>query len=168
MTQEDKELLLKDLCARLPYGVRGLRDYTDKVATLHSIIPNCKRPNDTTGFIELEFNDSDCCLIQAFKPYLRPMSSMTEEELKDFVRLKYKDNKVWEIVDFLKMKHDTINVLCKNKNNGDKWIFQESRWTPLETWWGIDWLNKYHFDYRGLVPLGIAIAVTEENNPYKR
>ena len=31
----------------------------------------------------------------------------------------------------------------------------------------IDWLNKHHFDYRGLIPLGLAIEVTEENNPYK-
>ena len=51
MTEEDKKLLLTDLCSRLPYGIKGLRDYTDKVATLHFIIPNCKRPNDTTARI---------------------------------------------------------------------------------------------------------------------
>ena len=32
---------------------------------------------------------------------------------------------------------------------------------------GVDWLNNHHFDYRGLIKKGLAIEVTEENNPYK-
>ena len=30
----------------------------------------------------------------------------------------------------------------------------------------LDWLNSKHFDYRGLILKGLAIAVTEDNNPY--
>ena len=61
------------------------------------------------------------------KPYLRPMSSMTDEENK-------KLDEIW-------IKH-TIEE-------------------------GADYLNSIHVDYRGLIEKGLAIAVTEENNPYK-
>lgn len=66
MTQEDKQLLLKDLCARLPYGV--------KVKANNSVIV-LDSPNLFTFQTHLEI---------IFKPYLRPMSSMTEEEKEDF------------------------------------------------------------------------------------
>ena len=140
MTEEDKDLLFKDLCARLPYGVKGLRDYTDKVATLHFIIPNCKRPNDTTGFIELEFNDLDCCPIQEFKPYLRPLSSMTEEEENEFISL------------------NAVPSPCTLPNHTRMSWYSNATMT--------DWLNAHHFDFRGLIEKGLAIEVTEENNPY--
>lgn len=73
MTQEDKDLLLKDLCARLPYGV--LVHYCNKSHTLY-----------TNEFILnerllLEFRTPDCCV--ELKPYLRSMSDMTEEEKKE-------------------------------------------------------------------------------------
>ena len=64
MEQKDKELLLKDLCARLPYGVivnyNGIDDYTLSIKLL------------STHYVE------------KMKPYLRPMSSMTEEEKKEY------------------------------------------------------------------------------------
>ena len=131
MTKEEKELLLKDLCCRIPYGVKGLRDYTDKVATLHFITPDCKLFDDITSFIELEFNDLDSCPIQIFKPYLRSLSSMTEEEKDEYI----------ELFEGLPYSPDPVGLL--------------------------DWLNAHHFDYRGLIEKGLAIAVTEENNPYK-
>jgi hypothetical protein len=79
MTQENKELLLKDLCTRLPYGVQCSCTWSHEV------------PNGTTGCIqelstflieEIEIMDNPeyDCQICEIKPYLRPMSSMTEEE----------------------------------------------------------------------------------------
>jgi len=79
MTQEDKELILKDLSARLPYGVQCSCTWSHEV------------PNGTTGCIqelstflieEIEIMDNPeyDCQICEIKPYLRPMSSMTEEE----------------------------------------------------------------------------------------
>ena len=77
MTQEDKELLLKDLCARLPYYPRvkvWLKDGTTE-----------------EGALDLEHNYGDV-LRDAFyynnivkiKPYLFPFSSMTEEQKKEY------------------------------------------------------------------------------------
>ena len=117
MTQEDKELLLKDLCGRLPYGVIGL---------IHNV--NCDDYN-----ISIVGGDIDLFSHQfiTIKPYLRPMSSMTEEE-----KLMYEG---------LMIGTDNVSYM-------------------LDV---IDWLNSNHFDYRGLIEKGLAIAVTEENNPYK-
>ena len=70
MTQEEKELLLKDLCGRLPYGVMGL---------IHNV--NCDDYN-----ISIVGGDIDLFSRHfiSIKPYLRPMSSMTEEEKIDY------------------------------------------------------------------------------------
>ena len=76
MTPEEKDLLLKDLCARLPYGVKIIQGGV-VIETLHSI---CK-----VGYNEFIINPTSYDMyngfsIEAVKPYLRPMSSMTEEE----------------------------------------------------------------------------------------
>ena len=70
MKQEDKELLLKDLCARLPYGFL-IHRYSDNVDIEINTI------DDFSHFLEYSNNEK-------FKPYLRSMSSMTEEEIKEF------------------------------------------------------------------------------------
>ncbi len=114
MTQEDKELLLKDLCARLPYGVAVELD--EKF-----------RFNKGTRPLVKELLDLYC--VEGMKPYLRPMSSMTEEEK---------------------------NIYEYNKNSNVEVVRIAL----------FNWLNAHHFDYRGLIDKGLAIAVTEENNPY--
>ena len=72
MTQEDKELLLKDLCARLPYGVKI--QVNDKTETVEGI-------NILDSIVE--FGTYMACDIDEVKPYLFPMSSMTEEQKKE-------------------------------------------------------------------------------------
>ena len=124
MTQEDKNLLLKDLCARLPYGVMiqipelfyPQRKVIEKLVTIDDL---------------WHFNDSGI-YIENVKPYLRPMSSMTGEEKEEY-------HKLCDI--YYGIYFDSIN--------------------------SIDWLNAHHFDYRRLIPKGLAIEVTEENNPYE-
>ena len=135
MTQENKELLLKDLSARLPYGVKGVRPYTDKIATLHFIIPKCKIPNDGSTFIELEFDDLDCCPIDEFKPYLRPMSSMTEEERNEYFHTKMQECERVALAEVY--RPEAISIV-------------------------FDWLNAHHFDYRGLIEKGLALEATED------
>lgn len=71
MTQEDKELLLKDLCARLPYRVKVYAG-EDLAMTLKQI--------DYKGFCESWENEDFKCHSRWMLPYLRPMSSMTEGE----------------------------------------------------------------------------------------
>ena len=102
MTQEDKELLLKDLCARLPYHTRvkvWLKDGTTE-----------------EGPLDLEHNYGDV-LRDAFyyneivkiKPYLFPMSSMTEEQKKEYNLLRNRVDKelydTWKSIDYLNTHH---------------------------------------------------------------
>ena len=116
MTQEDKELLLKDLCARLPYGV-VVKDRNG----VHILTPG------NTEFTDL-FN-SKCNIA----PYLFPLSSMTEEQRENY--------------------YTTCDVGVTEWGNTIYYDCIES----------FDWLNKNHFDYRGLIPKGLAIDATGLN-----
>ena len=154
MTQKDKELLFRDLSARLPYHTRvkvWLKDGTTEESAL-----------------DLEHNYGDV-LRDAFyynkivkiKPYLRPMSSMTEEEAKELSIL-------CDITGVLSIKI-TDEYIDFEVDDGFSSIETKIIWfndiiSSVETF---DWLNKNHFDYRDLIPMGLAIAVTKENNPYK-
>ena len=129
MTQEEKELLLKDLCTRLPYGVKGILTY-DESNTTFTI--------EGIDNIVLHLSDAEECYVEDFKPYLRPMSSMTEEELVDYKSLE-KQCEVLPTFAYISVSKCVI----------------------------FDWLNAHHFDYRGLIEKGLAIKVTENNNPYK-
>lgn len=126
MRQEDRELLLKDLCARLPYGV--------KVNTIQGDFTLLGLTNErvfTTCEVEGCHNDFP---IELIKPYLFPLSSMTEEQYDEL----YIDSRV---------KNDSIDILDALANDMD----------------AIDWLNKNHFDYRGLIEKGLAIDATGLN-----
>ena len=137
MTQEDKELLLKDLSSRLPYGIKI--ELTWWVMGEGTCINTTLEPDQ----IEQLLNDKDGNT--EIKPYLRPMSSMTEEEEKEY----------YETMD--KYTHRLY------PNSADFSEHTEYSWTT-ETF---DFLNANHFDYRGLIPMGLAIEATKENNPYK-
>ena len=133
MTQEDKDLLLKDLCARLPYGVKVLDNFYKDLGV--SKIINIGDYGSI--LVDNEMDDIQYYpIIDDIKPYLRPMSSMTEEESKEFAMLQ---------TDFY----------------SDGWLY------PIAAVNMVNWLNAHHFDYRGLIEKDLAIAVTEENNPYK-
>lgn len=131
MTREDKQLALQDLCARLPYGVIG--EYSWK--------GNEPYNRELTGSLFDELKSSwDSTEDSEFLPYLRPISSMTEEEQKEFV------------------KFHCVNI-CPI-------VITEELTTSNEAKM-FDWLNAHHFDYRGLIEKGLAIEVTKEDNPYE-
>ena len=140
MTQEDKELLLKDLCARLPYSLCVQDEYGEI---------------DYINYNDVHFaNYFDSILNGKVKPYLRPMSSMTEEEfnkLKEYSGLKY------DQLDLASFQNGTYKCL-------DFYLSDVPSGAVIRVF---DWLNRYHFDYRDLIPMDLAIAVTKENNPYK-
>ena len=145
MTQEDKELLLKDLCARLPYEVILLA-------------PNRKVTYQTDGNTSAEL-----LVEEEWKPYLRSLPSMTREEKKELERLIDKklngieqedDDEEWAPW----VLHYTTGI--RNSIGGEKFYFDDMSFI-------YDWLNKNHFDYRGLISKELAIKVTKENNPYK-
>ena len=117
MTQEEKELLLRDLSARLPYGVK----YQDRIEGGIHIL--------SLGVINH---------YERFIPYLRPMSSMTDEEIK------------YKLSNFFKVINTNIEgVGYKPTLNS----FSAIKY--------IDWLNKNHFDYHGLIEKGLAIKAPD-------
>lgn len=148
MTQEDKQLLLKDLCARLPYGVkvRVLVVKSDPSSEETLILNRYDGRSKYRLWIHDPINLSKYgCHGRGFavdevKPYLRPMSSMTEEEQKEFV------------------KFHCVNI-CPIVIIENLTLSNESEM--------FDWLNKKMFDYRCLIEKGLAIEVTKDNNPYE-
>ena len=99
MTQEQKDLLFNNLCARLPYGVKALFFDVDKNYT--SIIEGIdiyKFIKDDSG-MESEISD--------VKPYLFPLSSMTEEQEEEYNTM-YEENRYsWRenIIDWFHKNH---------------------------------------------------------------
>ena len=139
MTQEDKDLLLKDLCARLPYGVHLFTNSKHHIRLL--TISN-----------DIDYNEqywvNGLYDIDEVKPYLRSISSMTEKELKYFLGIRGKHSTITDFKKYIDNKTAIVSTLASYKHH-------------------IDWLNKNMFDYRGLIPLGLAIEVTKDNNPYE-
>lgn len=129
MKPEYKQLLLLDLCARLPYGVKAqYYGSEEKMLTVDTIEAIYIQPSVeiVIGQYGLELDD--------IKPYLRPMSSMTEEEREEYektLEIEYQDMLPEPIY------HKTL----------DSYYY----------------LLEHHFDFLGLIPAGFAIAVTEEN-----
>lgn len=144
MTQEDKQLLLADLSARLTYRV--ICQVDDGAAGL-----NAGKLVEIDISKELVRFDVDYwwdAYIDDIKPYLRPMSSMTDEERYELQEIIGKDV---EILD------DFIQIVDSSRK----------RFAFLELQAVFDWLNAHHFDYRSLIEKGLAIEVTKENNPYE-
>ena len=119
MLQNKKDLLLKDLCARLPYGVKVL--YDNQVKELQYI----EAVYDEVKLLDYTLNYT--VGIDEIKPYLFPLSSMTEEQ-----------------------KSQYSFFLTRIIDGYDSSLL-------------IDWFNKNHFDYRGLIPMGIANDATGLN-----
>lgn len=124
MRQEDKELLLKDICARLPYGV--------KVKT--------NNINVLKLGIHTRVGEYITDVIEPCKPYLFPLSSMTEEQKRKYNSLR----------DFVPTYHYEYGDIVEDTELCDNWG-------------SIDYLIANHFDYRELTPMGLAIDATNLN-----
>ena len=145
MEQEDKELLLRDLCARLPYGIKIKTSYDkmDEPIELRFINPRNESfaiGSNFTLISGLDFDTYEC------KPYLFPLSSMTDEQkIECFKGTPLEIDKYGDVA----VKDD---------------FYGGSQYTDLEIYLEvIDWLNKNHFDYRGLIEKGLAIDATGLN-----
>ena len=147
MTQEERMLLIKDLSARLPYAVTvehtsGFRGTLHDI-TVHHMYDDNDNVYNAICYTDF-FGDEDDIYIEYFKPYLFPLSSMTEEQQEEFDRI-YADD---------------MQVVANNlKNRLDGKPYE----TNLGHYRHIDWLNANHFDYRGLIPKGLAIDATGLN-----
>lgn len=135
-TQEQKELLLKDLCARLPYDVKVQSyNYEKDIETIETL-----REIDSDGCMSTIECDT---LKYIHKPYLFPLSSITEKQKRELNKLSEKECEIIE---------DVVNNPTPS-NVG----------FPIVTHYMVDWCNKNHFDYRGLISMGLAIDATGLN-----
>ena len=152
--EEKKEILLKDLSSRLPYGVKAYvknwskldRKWYEGVYTVESIHPHLNNilacSEKSSVEVIVGYDDYE------IKPYLFPLSSMTEEQ-KEELFFKYIHNDIYfdDFTDYFlagELWHD-IHVSMD--------VLPEL----------INWLNKNHLDYRGLIPMGLAIDATGLN-----
>ena len=143
MNEQDKQLLLKDLCARLPYNVLCKTELYSEPFHLLGILDKETILLDSPVYGE---GDGEW-YISGAKPYLRPLSSMTEEEFVYFMGLRGRNLSHYDIQQMMKesFSHpnsiDIVNTLGRYSFN-------------------IDWLNKNMFDYRGLIERKLAIDCT--------
>lgn len=143
MKTEDKELLLRDLSGRLPYGVKckiHTHVHGDTVYKLTDIRDNgytCGTVKDKYAWAVLD--------ISGVKPYLFPFSSMNKEQKREYHQSTSKD---------IDMLQDVILERINGEDNTNKHAIAYN---------GIDWLNAHHFDYRGLIKKGLAIDATGLN-----
>lgn len=121
MTQEEKQLLLKDLCGRLPYGV--------KMSNINAIHNGLDLPPITIDINDYENSNPLILINSGFIPYLRPMSSMTKEEGEEMVKIHINDR-------------ITSNIEICDANC-------------------VDFYNSHYLDYRGLIPMGLALEAPE-------
>ena len=152
MKQEEKDLLLQDLCCRLPYGVKAYiknwskldRKYYEGVYTVESIHPSLNNilADSKRSSVEVIIGYDD----YEIKPYLFPMSSITEEQRYELLAEHSKD---------LQIVLNIAKEVCVNKNS-------DKRGLGI-THYAEDWCNKNHFDYRGLIEKELAIDATGLN-----
>ena len=140
MEQGDKELLLKYLCMALPYDLQVKTDEDNEPYTLLSIHPNKGIALILTGVNMDGVDIISQVKIDTIKPFIRPLSSMTEEEEKELYKQIYK---------------------AKPYSDGKSYNVYEV--IGLD----INYLNAHHLDYFGFIEKGLAVGVTEDNNPYK-
>jgi len=138
MTQEEKDLLIKDLSARFEYQTKGL--HRGQVRTIIAMgLGGCYQVDDYDYWFNLD-NTS-------FKPYLRPMSSMTEEEFMNLTTVTELQYDQLELVDW-----------DNNYKTLEFYLSEIPHYCVIKVF---DWLNKYHFDYRNLIPNGLALEAPE-------
>jgi len=131
MTQEDKNLLVRDICARLPYGVIAHASEINKngiitdVNILYSMV-NLTVDNASGKYEPVPLSD--------IKPYLRPLSSITEEERNEYFDVKMQECERVALAEVY--RPEAISII-------------------------MDWLNSRHLDYRGLIEKGLALEAPE-------
>lgn len=134
MTQNEKDLLLKDLCARLPYRVMCKCDEIKAQGVLKEIGTNYNMCRLYDSFTD----ESEDCFIFDCRPYLFPLSSMTERQCYELSSIRSAFQDCWKYI-----KTPIPLSICN---------FEQ-----------IEWFHKNHLDYRGLIEKGLAIDATDKN-----
>lgn len=150
LLNSDKELLLKDLCARLPYGVMCAT--TDNDGSLPNIweIVKADMLNEDFFLIHDSYEASRTVDVKEVKPYLFPLSSMTEEQLNDFYAT---------IRPVIEEALDACKI-DKTEYEGERPITLKDIKAGIVA---VNWMLKNHFDMNGLIPMGLAVDATGLN-----
>ena len=127
MKQEEIDLLLQDICSRLPYGVKV--EYENEIFDVEYVSPMYEE-------VKLDIPETWTIGVSEVKPYLFPLSSMTEEQKEEFNTQSFKLQ--LQVID-------------------DEIMYEKA--TEFE----VDFYNKHHLDWRGLIPMGLAIDATGLN-----
>ena len=132
MTQEEKNILLKDLSGRVPYGVfvKNVNiGFEGSLLTLSNY-----QPASVYVLTDIASGNQEYSPVEDIRPYLRPLSSITEQEMREL--------------------YDIPRTV--DKENVGYW--HKFSFTNHEF---VDYLNRHHFDYRGLIPMGLAVESPE-------
>lgn len=161
ISKEDKELLIKDLCMRVPYGVIVkttlmsfiLGKKAEPIAIPLTSVDPLRRTfsvgnkySETAG-VSLFFREGSKFESLRCQPYLRPLSSMTDKEREEWAD---SYTKLLLEVEKIEDSEKAIELIAQ--------AHQVS----------IEWLCKGNFDFNGLISKGLAIEVTKDNNPYEQ
>ena len=142
MTQNEKDLLIKDLCARLPYGVivnvKGFDyDYNSKLTQIYNGV-GCSIQVTTNMPYDIE----------QVKPYLFPLSSMTKEQYEEWCNL----------------EAEPLDEILTRNSNGEKMSTLEHHLLIAKSLTdSVNYCYKNHFDIYGLIPMGLANDATGLN-----
>lgn len=152
MKTEDKELLFADLSSRVPYGVKAfVKNWSwldmkslESVCVVKYVFPDLNNVYTTSesGSVHVILGHDDYDI----KPYLFPMSSMNDEQREEFLNIQSEERQV--LTDAL--------IKYRQGNFDDKL-------PTIASYKHIDWLNKNHFDYRGLIDKDLALDATGKN-----
>lgn len=155
MTPEEKQILLQDLSARLPYGV--------KISKANVIYP-MTGINIALGYVELAV--SERISIEDVKPYLRPLSSLTYEEIEELDEMAF-DTSTGSFRYYVHLFPNFIGFLATKKF--DKEICSDDvRGIDLKDVLPyIGWLNAHHIDYCGLIEMGLALEAPKGMYDFK-
>lgn len=143
MKQEDKDLLFKELCTRLPYGVKVY--YTEDCDHDWYVMELIDVGDDEIYITSQDPYVNRFVKTEKIKPYLFPMPSMTEEQRKELDELGL-----------------GFYVTCQDIDD-DGYIWDEKVFSMIPCTETDDWINANHFDYRGLIEKGLAIDCTNLN-----
>lgn len=142
MGKKYKELLLKDICARLPYGIKVVYYGVEEECETWDEIEGVTLGEDFGDYVDI---GQYSLPIECIKPYLFPMSSITSEQLFEVQEILGKNE--------IEIGDGFLHIIDSDRNTI----------TYLEILALLEWFYKNHFDVYGLIPKGLALDATNLN-----
>lgn len=147
MKQEEKKLLLQNLCSRITYGIKCTTKLTG-----YNDVYTVKGVYEDNVFIDCPVYEEgdDEWMVESIIPFFRPMSSMTEDEREEIEVFIFNE---WYEENYCKIdKEGWIEILANYDVSGIAPCFCSDY---------VNWLNAHHFDYLGLIEKGLALEAPE-------